>query len=245
MAYIGQNRWGNKLLEPELGPNKGSRRKSSSNLYKGMNVSKALTILKMSDKEYKELSQEGFREAFAKRRMAEEQRTAQVLQDTTPTDRKTKKQKPVVTPSAAEHKKMMEKNMKIHEAFQFLVKRRSASRERDLSQQESCSSQEAVTRSPSCDSWTSQDLGLSEAGSPAPKRRGSVFDYDDSCNYDFSTGPLIVGPGTPPPINLPEPEEESPQHEIPGPACYRDLLMASAVGIRKVEITKKGSHDKR
>ena len=39
------------------------RRKSTSDLFKGMNVSKALAILKISEREYLELSDLEFREA--------------------------------------------------------------------------------------------------------------------------------------------------------------------------------------
>ena len=40
------------------------RRKSTSDLFKGMNVSKALSILRISEREYRELSDLDFRENF-------------------------------------------------------------------------------------------------------------------------------------------------------------------------------------
>ena len=48
----------------------GSRRKSTSDLFRGMTVAKALAILKLTQREYAELSDERFRETFAKRQYA-------------------------------------------------------------------------------------------------------------------------------------------------------------------------------
>jgi hypothetical protein len=45
------------------------RRKSTSDLFKGMNVSKALSILRISEREYRELSDLEFREAFTKQQI--------------------------------------------------------------------------------------------------------------------------------------------------------------------------------
>ena len=48
------------------------RRKSTSDLYKGMNVSKALSILKISEREYRELTDLEFREAFTRQQTENE-----------------------------------------------------------------------------------------------------------------------------------------------------------------------------
>jgi hypothetical protein len=91
-------------------------------------------------------------------------------------------------------KKIIENNMKMHEAFQFLVKKRSTTHVRKLARQETASTIYSVRRSDSVQSWGSQDLSgtLSDQyfESPAPRRRGSI-------------SPYLVGPGTPPPIDIP------------------------------------------
>ena len=48
------------------------RRKSTSDLFKGMNVSKALSILRISEREYRELSDREFREAFTRQQIETE-----------------------------------------------------------------------------------------------------------------------------------------------------------------------------
>ena len=85
----------------------------------------------------------------------------------------------------------------MHEAFQFLVKKRSNTSVRKLGRQETASTSYSVGRSDSVQSWGSQDLAgtlsdlcCSDSESPAPKRRGSI-------------SPYLVGPGTPPPIDIP------------------------------------------
>jgi hypothetical protein len=44
-----------------------SRRRSTSDLFRGMTVAKALAILKLSEREFRELGESEFREAFARR----------------------------------------------------------------------------------------------------------------------------------------------------------------------------------
>ena len=171
------------------------RRKSTSDLFKGMNVSKALSILKISEREYRELSDLEFREAFTRRQIEAETSNNE---ETVPNknSRKNKSVSKVQNPRKVveESKKMIEKNMKMHEAFQFLVKKRSATHVRKLARQETASTIYSVGRSDSVQSWGSQDLAgtLSDqcCDSPAPKRRGSI-------------SPFLVGPGTPPPIDIP------------------------------------------
>ena len=177
----------------------GSRRKSTSDLFRGMTVAKALAILKLTQREYAELSDERFRETFAKRQEAEG-----VLSQAS---KKANGSRPdlkhwQLPPPLVDHKKMMERSMKKHEAFQFLVKKRSVTREKQCSQDSSWS--ESLTRTPSVGSWGSQDLSdIGDVMSPAAKRRGSVLDYE----Y-YSRGPMMVGPGTPPPILIPGMEED-------------------------------------
>ena len=80
----------------------------------------------------------------------------------------------------------------MHKAFQFLVKKRSTTHVRKLARHETASTIKG--RSDSVQSWGSQDLAgtLSDqcCESPVPKRRGSI-------------SPYLVGPGTPPPIDIP------------------------------------------
>ena len=177
----------------------GSRRKSTSDLYRGMNVSKALAILKISEREYRELTDSQFREAFTRRQtvivmptMNDEEVDGKSLKGKKSVP---KKQNPKTT--IEDQKMLIEKNMKMHEAFQFLVKKRSTTNERKLTRQETALSKFSLDRSESAQSWESQDLAgtlsdlcCSDVDSPAPKRRGSI-------------SPFLVGPGTPPPIDIP------------------------------------------
>ena len=171
------------------------RRKSTSDLYQGMNVSKALSILRISEKEYRELSDLEFREDFTRQQIEVETPSNE---ETVPikNSRKNKSVAKIQNPIRVmeESKKMIEKNMKMHEAFQYLVKKRSTTHVRKLARQETASTIYSVGRSESVQSWGSQDLAgtLSDqcCESPAPKRRGSI-------------SPFLVGPGTPPPIDIP------------------------------------------
>ena len=184
------------------------RRKSTSDLYKGMNVSKALSILKISEREYRELTDLEFREAFTRQQTENE---APAIPRGGVDNKAPKKKKSVPKnpdKKLLDHKKLIEKNMRIHEAFQFLVKKRSTSTARKLARQETASTLNSLGRTDSVQSWDSQDLAgvqaqedpawesqgqgpdWSDSESPAPKRRGSI-------------SPFLVGPGTPPPIDIP------------------------------------------
>ena len=203
-----------------------SRRKSTSDLFRGMTVAKALAILKLTQREYAELSDERFRETFAKRQEAESA-AKEVL---SVASKKAINSRPDLKhwqppPPLVDHKKMMEKSMKKHEAFQFLVKKRSVTKERQRSHDSSCS--ESLPRSPSTVSWGSQDLSdIGDTASPAAKRRGSVLEFE----Y-YSRGPMMVGPGTPPPILMPgvDPgaDEDDPGEGVAPPV------------VKKVEVTGK------
>ena len=50
-----------------MGDEERHRRKSSTNLYRNMTVSKALAVLKISEREFRELSDLEFRTAFMRR----------------------------------------------------------------------------------------------------------------------------------------------------------------------------------
>ena len=50
-----------------MGDEERHRRKSSTNLYRNMTVSKALAVLKISEREFRELSDLEFRTAFTRR----------------------------------------------------------------------------------------------------------------------------------------------------------------------------------
>jgi hypothetical protein len=93
-----------------------------------------------------------------------------------------------------ENKKTIEKNIKMHEVFQYLVKKRSTTHVHKLAGQETDSTIYSVKRSDSVQLSGSQDLAGTPSDqcceSPAPKRRGSI-------------SPFLVGPGTPPPIDIP------------------------------------------
>ena len=172
-----------------------SRRKSTSDLYKGMNVSKALAILKISEREYRELTDIEFRETFSRRKTVSEEPAIQVEV----TRKHSQKKTSIVNAQNSlkiieQSKKFMEENIKMHEAFQFLVKKRSTTHERKLARQETSSTLQSLCRSDSLLSWESQDLAgcfdQEKSVSPLPKRRGSI-------------SPYLVGPGTPPPIIIP------------------------------------------
>ena len=213
----------------------GSRRKSTSDLFRGMTVAKALAILKLTQREYAELSDERFRETFAKRQEAEGA-AKEVLSQAS---KKANSSRPDLKhwqppPPLVDHKKMMERSMKKHEAFQFLVKKRSVTREKQRSHDSSCS--ESLTRTPSIGSWGSQDLSdIGDVVSPAAKRRGSVLDYE----Y-FSRGPMMVGPGTPPPILIPGMEDQQGGDEDQEEEKAEDLAISSQV-INKAEVTGKAT----
>ena len=191
----------NYLLLPSATESK-PRRKSASDLYKHMNVSRALSILKISEREYRELTDIEFREAFTRRQTVTtgpttpvnnaEEATASVVKPVRTKSKVLKNPKPLDILEA--NKLLVKENMKKHEAFQFLVKRRSSTRERKLTRQETGSTfYSSVGRGESVQSWGSQDLGdvgCSDIESPVPKRRGSI-------------SPYLVGPGTPPPIDIP------------------------------------------
>jgi len=192
------------FLVPPASTSGSGRRKSTSDLFRGMTVAKALAILKLTQREYAELSDERFRETFAKRQEAEGS-AKEVLSKQA--SKKANGSRPDLKhwqppPPLVDHKKMMERSMKKHEAFQFLVKKRSVTREKQRSQDSSCS--ESLTPTPSVGSWGSQDLSdIGDLASPAAKRRGSVLDFE----Y-YSRGPMMVGPGTPPPILVPGMEDQ-------------------------------------
>ena len=158
-------------------------------------MSKALAILKISEREYLELSDLEFREAFTRQQIEVETPSNE---ETVPikNSRKNKSVSKIQNPIKVmeESKKMIERNMKMHEAFQYLVKRRSTTHVRKLARQETSSTIYSGGRGDSVQSWGSQDLAgiLSDqcCESPAPKRRGSI-------------SPFLVGPGTPPPIDIP------------------------------------------
>ena len=182
------------------------RRKSTSDLYKGMNVSKALSILKISEREYRELTDLEFREAFTRQQTENEAPAIPRGVVDNKASKKNKSEPKNPDKKIVDHKKLIEKNMRIHEAFQFLVKKRSTSTARKLARQETASTLYSLGRTDSVQSWDSQDLGgvqvqedpawvsqgqdWSDSESPAPKRRGSI-------------SPFLVGPGTPPPIDIP------------------------------------------
>ena len=211
----------------------GSRRKSTSDLFRGMTVAKALAILKLTQREYAELSDERFRETFAKRQEGEGA-AKEVL-----ASKKANGSRPDLKhwqppPPSVDHKKIMERSMKKHEAFQFLVKKRSVTREKQRSHDSSCS--ESLTRTPSVGSWGSQDLSdIGDVASPVAKRRGSVLDYE----Y-YSRGPMMVGPGTPPPILIPGMEDQQGADEDEEEEKEEDLAISSQV-INKVELTGKAT----
>ena len=209
----------------------GSRRKSTSDLFRGMTVAKALAILKLTQREYAELSDERFRETFAKRQEAEGAAKEVLASKKANTSRPDLKhwQPP---PPLVDHKKMMERSMKKHEAFQFLVKKRSVTRGEKQRSHEDSSCSESLTRTPSVGSWGSQDLSdIGDVASPAAKRRGSVLDYE----Y-FTRGPMMVGPGTPPPILLPGMEDQQGGDEDQEEEKEEDLAISSQV-IDKAEVT--------
>ena len=213
----------------------GSRRKSTSDLFRGMTVAKALAILKLTQREYAELSDERFRETFAKRQEAEggtKEILSQASKKATSSRPDLKHWQP--PPPLVDHKKMMERSMKKHEAFQFLVKKRSVTREKQRSHDSSCS--ESLTPTPSVGSWGSQDLSdIGDLASPAAKRRGSVLDYE----Y-YSRGPMMVGPGTPPPILLPGMEDQPGADEEEEEEKEEDLTTSSQV-LNQVEVTGKAT----
>ena len=161
-----------------------------------MNVSKALAILRISEKEYCELSDLEFRKAFTRQQIEVETTSNE---ETVPikNSRKNKSVSKIHNPIKVieESKKKIEKNMKMQEAFQYLGEKRSTNHVRKIAQQETASTIYSVGKSESVQSWGSQDLAgtLSDqcCESLAPKRRGSI-------------SPFLVGPGTPPPIDIPE-----------------------------------------
>ena len=149
------------------------RRKSTSDLFKGMNVFKALSILKISEREYRELSDLEFREDFTRQQIETETPSSE---ETVPvkSSRKNKSVSKIHNPIKVieESKKIIEKNMKMQEAFQYLGKKRSTNHVRKLAQQETASTIYSVGKSESVQSWGSQDLAgtLSDecCESPAP-----------------------------------------------------------------------------
>ena len=194
------------------------RRRSTSDLFRGMTVTKALAILKLTPREYKELSDKGFREAFTRKQELEE-RQKSLSEDAAKKGGEKKangsmRYRPPPPPTI-DHKKLMEKSMKTHEAFQFLVKRRTTAKEQALSRENSSCASCSPSRAGSRESWASQDLSSDiqdlETCSPAAKRRGSIYD-----TYDLNSGPMMVGPGTPPPIIIPGADKEEEEEEHSG-----------------------------
>ena len=186
-----------------------TRRRSTSDLFRGMTVTKALAILKLTQKEYKELSDKGFREAFTRKQELEERQRSLSEEAGRGGSKKANgsmRHRPPPPPTI-DHKKLMEKSMRTHEAFQFLVKKRTTSKEQALSRENSSCASCSPSRAGSRESWASQDLGPDthdwETCSPAAKRRGSIYD-----SYDMNSGPMMVGPGTPPPILIPGADRE-------------------------------------
>ena len=226
-------------------PKDGPRRKSTSDLFKGMTVTKALAVLKMTDREYKELSDEGFREAFTRKQEVEDGPGVIVGPEK---DRKFEKKgkrtkkasldgrhlSRCLPPTPQDQKKVMERSIRVHEAFQFLVKRRAGERARLLDQDTPRTvSSEDLSRTVSPQSC--QDPWGSESSSPLAKRRASVY---DPLLYPIG----LVGPGTPPPIEIcrREQKQELEQEQEQNQEQWSEAgAPAPLVGIRKVTVASK------
>ena len=224
-------------------PKDGPRRKSTSDLFKGMTVTKALAVLKMTDREYKELNDEGFREAFTRKQEVEDGPGVIVGPEK---DRKSEKKgkrtkkassdgrhlSRCLPPTMQDQKKVMERSIRVHEAFQFLVKRRASERARLLDQDTPrTASSENLSRTVSPQSC--QDPWGSESSSPQAKRRASVY---DPLLYPIG----LVGPGTPPPIEICRREQEQELEQDQDQRQWSEAgVPAPVVGIRKVTVASK------
>ena len=112
------------------------RPKRTGDVYRGMTVNKALTILHLSQHEYNKLDDEAFKEAFSMKppgNEGEEEEAAvrvkwglAVAAEETIKKKKKKKSKvPVIRAAAVDPW-----NPVVHEAFQFLLKKRAANNDR-------------------------------------------------------------------------------------------------------------------